>query len=49
MKKIIFLLDGINTTNIIKYNSGGQEEYSITHDTLSIGNYIIGSAYKRIK
>jgi hypothetical protein len=37
------------TTNIVKYDSGGQEEYSITHDTLSIGNYIIGSAYKRIK
>jgi hypothetical protein len=41
--------DGINTTNIIKYDSGGQQEYSITHDTLSIGNNIIGSAYKRIK
>ena len=37
-----------DTTNIIKYGLNN-ESFSITHDTLSMGNAIASSAYKRIK
>ena len=40
--------DGKDTTNIIKYGLNS-ESFSITHDTLSMGNAMVSSAYKRIK
>jgi hypothetical protein len=40
--------DGKDTTNIIKFGLNS-ESFSITHDTLSMGNAMVSSAYKRIK
>ena len=45
----LYSIDGKDSVDIIKYDSGGSYNYSITHDTLGLGNLIIGSIYKRIK
>jgi hypothetical protein len=38
------------TANMIKFDSGSQLKFSITHDTLSLSyNQLSGSSYKRIK
>jgi hypothetical protein len=38
------------TADIIKFDSGSQLKFSITHDTLSLSyNRVFGSSYKRIK
>ena len=41
--------EGKDSANFIKYDSGGTFNYSISHDTLGMGNSIIGSIYRRIK
>ena len=41
--------DGKDTLNVIKFDNGGQEYFSIDHDTLSMGDNILGSIYRRIK
>jgi hypothetical protein len=44
----LFSIDGKDSAYVIKYDSGVTLNYSITHDTLGLGNSIIGSIYKRI-
>jgi len=41
--------DGNGTLNVIKYDTGGEENFSIVHDTLAIGDNLFGSIYKRTK
>jgi hypothetical protein len=41
--------DGKDTLNVIKFDSGGTENFSIVHDTLAMGDNIVSSIYRRIK
>jgi len=41
--------DGKDTLRVIKFDSGGSENFSIIHDTLAMGNNLFGSIYRRVK